>query len=228
VQHSNTHHYQIFHKLLVDMVTVASTLEAPCVDTLKAAPSQATKGTVGDHLADAVTSLRENIMFGRVGSLHASGNTLASYVHQKSSIENLPAGVSVGRIGCLVAMKGASEDVAELGNKVAMHIAAAHPKYLSSADVPQPALDAEKAVLIEQAAGSGKPAAMIEKMIVGRLGKYYEQHCLLDQKFLVWDGAGAPPKVSKVAESLETEVSAFVRIQVGEVSGKEEPEVTAE
>jgi elongation factor Ts len=206
------------------MVAVASTLEAPCVETLKAAPSQATKGTVGDHLADAVTSLRENIMFGRVSSLSAPGGTLASYVHQKSSIDNLPEGVFVGRIGCLVAMKGTSEEVADLGNKVAMHVAAAHPEYLSSAEVPQAVLDAEKAVLQEQATSSGKPAAMIERMIAGRLGKFYEQHCLLDQKFLVWEAAGAPPKVSKVAEGIQSEVTAFARIQIGEVTGKEAKE----
>ena len=73
-----------------------------------------------------------------------------------------------------------------------------------------------QAILSEQAAASGKPAAVIEKMVTGRMSKYYEEHCLAEQKFLVHDGDGQPPKVGKAAQASGADVLGFLRFQVGE------------
>jgi elongation factor Ts len=139
---------------------------------------------------------------------------------------------NVGKIGVLVALESAasSDKLAALGKQIAMHIAAARPEALSIADVDGKALERERAVLTEQARASGKPEAVIEKMVEGRIRKYYEEVVLLEQVFVV-DGE---TKISAVVEKAAKECGApvkltgFVRYQVGEGIEKAADDFAAE
>jgi elongation factor Ts len=113
-----------------------------------------------------------------------------------------------------------------IGKQVAMHIAAARPEFLSPDSVDQAAADREKNVLSEQARASGKPEEIIEKMVIGRMRKYYEEVCLTEQIF-VMDGE---TKISKVVEGLGegSKLANFARFELGEGIEKEEEDFAAE
>jgi elongation factor Ts len=115
----------------------------------------------------------------------------------------------MGKIGVLVAMTGADGGI---GRQIAMHVAATNPASLSEADLDPTLIAREKAVLTEQARASGKPEAVIEKMIVGRMKKFYEEVCLLQQKFVV----NPDITVGQAAKDAGVTVTAFARLAVGE------------
>ncbi|MBF0848921.1 translation elongation factor Ts, partial [Streptococcus danieliae] len=106
----------------------------------------------------------------------------------------------------------------EVAKDVAMHIAALNPKYLDESQVPQEELDREKKVLSEQALNEGKPAAIVEKMIVGRLNKYLEEICVTKQKFVKDDSM----TVEQFVASKGGKLTKFVRYEVGEGIEKKE------
>ena len=118
----------------------------------------------------------------------------------------------------------------EFGKQLAMHIAAANPQWVSQDEVDQAAVEREREVLAEQARESGKPEEIVQKMVDGRMRKYYEEVCLLEQTFVI-DGE---TKVSKAVEAAgsdagsEIKVAGFVRFQIGEGIEKEEADFAAE
>src|SRR6202012_3151072 len=117
---------------------------------------------------------------------------------------------NTGKIGVLVALESSADTakLQELGKQIAMHVAAARPEALSIADVDSKALDRERAVLTEQAKASGKPDNVIEKMVEGRIRKYYEEVVLLEQVYVV-DGEN---KISQVVEKASKSLGAPVRL----------------
>ena len=125
---------------------------------------------------------------------------------------------------------GDKAKLAEFGKQLAMHIAAANPQWVSQGEVDTEAVDRERDVLAEQARASGKPEEIVQKMVDGRLRKYYEEVCLLDQTFVI-DGES---KVSKAVEAAGADagapvkVTAFARFQLGEGVEKEESDFAAE
>ncbi len=121
-----------------------------------------------------------------------------------------------GRIGVLTLVEGISEE--EVAKDVAMHVAALNPKYLDETQVPQEELEHEKKILSEQALNEGKPANIVEKMIVGRLNKYLEEICLVKQKFVKDDSL----TVEKFVASKGGKLTTFVRYEVGEGIEKKE------
>ncbi|MBF0710128.1 MULTISPECIES: translation elongation factor Ts [unclassified Gemella] len=121
-----------------------------------------------------------------------------------------------GRIGVLTLVEGTTDG--EVAKDVAMHIAALNPKYLDESQVPQEELDREKKVLSEQALNEGKPAAIVEKMIVGRLNKYLEEICVTKQKFVKDDSM----TVEQFVASKGGKLTKFVRYEVGEGIEKKE------
>ena len=163
--------------------------------------------------------------FRRAKVLEVSQGLVASYMHGA-----LVPGL--GKIGVLVALESSAptESLEALGKQIAMHIAAARPEFLSVADVDQAALDREKAVLTEQARESGKPEEIIEKMVVGRLRKYYEEVVLTEQVFVIDNET----KISKVVENAAKgagtaiKLTGFVRFELGEGIEKEETDFAAE
>lgn len=175
--------------------------------------------TVADELTHLVATIGENMTLRRAAVLSVSSGTVASYVHGA-----LRPGV--GRIGVLAAIEAPSESdaIVILGRQVGMHVAAARPAALTVEGVDSSALERERSVLVEQARASGKPEAIIEKMVDGRIRKFYEEVVLLEQ---VWVHDGES-KVQKVIEKAGAKLVAFERFHLGEGIEKEESDFAAE
>jgi elongation factor Ts len=180
------------------------------VEALKAAPMEGK--TVADVVTEKVATIGENMTLRRMARVE--GDSVAAYVHNAVA-------EGMGKIGVLVALKGAD---AGIGKQIAMHVAATSPASLSEADLDPALIEREKAVLTEQARASGKPDAVIEKMIQGRMGKYFEEVTLLNQKFVI----NPDVTVGQAAKEAGVEVVAFARLAVGEGIAKEVEDFAAE
>ena len=153
----------------------------------------------------------------------ASEGLVASYIHS-------------GRIGVLVEVNSETDFVAktdefkEFVKDIAMQVAASNPEYLCEEDVPQEAIDKEKEVLIQQAINEGKPQHIAEKMVEGRMHKFYERVCLLDQPFIkdpsITVNDLLKNKIAKIGENIK--IRRFVRYEVGEGLEKREEDFAAE
>jgi len=188
------------------------------VEALRQAEYPGTGRTVEAELAELVARIGENLVLRRSERLAVGSGLVASYVHN-----SLAPGL--GKIGVLVALESEAdgESLATLGRQLAMHVAAANPLYLDTGSVPGSALDRERDVLREQARTSGKAEAIIERMVEGRLRKFYEEAVLLEQVFVV-DGESRVTKVVAAAAKAAGKpirVAGFVRFQLGE--GVERP-----
>jgi elongation factor Ts len=173
------------------------------VEALKEAPYPGTGRTVAGELTELIARIGENLVLRRAQRLAVAHGVVASYVHN-----SLARGL--GKIAVLVALESeaAGEALATLGRQLAMHVAAANPLYLDIAAVPAAALERERAVLHEQALASAKTEAIAEKMVEGRLRKFYEEAVLLEQVFVI-DGER---RVGKVVEAAAKEAGAPIRI----------------
>jgi len=180
------------------------------VQTLRGAPLAGK--TVEEALTEKIVTIGENLHLRRMMSVE--GESVASYVHN-SVAENL------GKIGVLVALKGADNGI---GKQIAMHVAATSPASLSQADLDPAVIEREKNVLSEQARASGKPEAVIEKMIVGRMQKFFEEVTLLNQKFVM----NPDVTVGQAAKEAGVEVTGFARLAVGEGIDREPEDFAAE
>jgi len=185
------------------------------LEALKAMDFPGTGRNVADELTQLISTIGENMNLRRVQVLSVDGGEVAAYVHGAIA-------EGLGKIGVLVAAKGG--DAAAFGKQVAMHVAATNPASLSRNDLDPAIVEREKQILTEQARESGKPEEIIEKMIVGRINKFYGEVCLLEQIFVI-DGES---KVSKAAEAAGTEVTGFVRFGLGEGIEKKEEDFAAE
>lgn len=166
-------------------------------------------------LANAIARIGENMNFRRMHILE--GETVVSYVHNA-------AAEGMGKIGVLVALKGDAAKAQEIGKQIAMHIAATNPASLSEADLDPALVEREKSVLSEQARESGKPEAVIEKMIEGRMKKFFEEVTLLGQKFVI----NPDVTVAQAAQEAGVEVTGYARVVVGEGIEKKEEDFAAE
>jgi len=183
------------------------------VEALKEAPYPGTGRTVAGELTELVARIGENLVLRRARRLAVTRGVVASYVHN-----SLAPGL--GKIAVLVALESeaAGEALAGLGRQLAMHVAAASPLYVDIAAVPAAALERERAVLREQAQASAKSEAIVERMVEGRLRKFYEEVVLLEQVFVIDNGR----RVGQVIEASAKEagapirVAGFVRFALGE------------
>ncbi len=177
------------------------------LDVIKGAAFPGTGRTVAEETTHLIATIGENILIRRAKMLHVSSGVVATYVHAV-----LRPGL--GKIGVLVAIEGVSELAAleTLGRQVGMHIAAARPDALDIDAVDPAALERERAVLSEQARASGKPEAIIEKMVEGRVRKYYEEVVLLEQ---VWVHDGES-RVRAIVKKAGAKLVGFARFQLGE------------
>jgi elongation factor Ts len=160
---------------------------------------------IEDEITNKIAVIGENLQLRRGKTVKLNGNGLiVSYLH------NVMA-PNLGRIGVLIAIKsGADKDVLEsLGKQIAMHIAATKPEFLNQTQVPASVITREKDILIEQAKTSGKPQNIIEKMIEGRIKKFYEENCLLDQFFVMDEKA----KIIDILKAFEKENGVAAEIQ---------------
>ena len=187
------------------------------VEALKAAAYPGTGRTVADELTNLISTIGENMSLRRVAVREAP--VVGTYLH--SAI-----GPGLGKIGILLALEGGEAGkVEEVAKQVAMHIAAAAPLSVSRDDLDPTAIERERQVLIGQAKESGKPDAIIEKMVEGRIRKFYEEVCLLDQVYVI-DGES---RVSKVLEGAgKAKVVGFDRFKLGEGLEKKQDDFAAE
>ena len=174
------------------------------LDELKNAKYLDSGKTVKDALTDLIGLIGENIVIRRTVLFNSSTNILSSYIH--GQIDE-----GLGKIGVILSIEsnGDVAKIKELGKKLAMHIAASKPVAISSKDVDPSIIDRERKILIEQAKDSGKPDNIIEKMVEGRISKFFSEITLLDQTW-VMDGES---KVSKVIENIEKEISCNIVIK---------------
>ena len=165
--------------------------------------------TVRDLVTEAVAKIGENSSVRRFVRYESAEGKVYSYIH------------GGGKIGVLVEMIGADD---ELGKDIAMQVAAANPSYLDRTQVSQAEIDHEKEVLAVEARNEGKPENIIEKMVIGRINKYYKEVCLVDQEFIK-DG---DLTISKLLKSKNASVVRFARYQLGEGIEKKQDDLAAE
>lgn len=189
-------------------------LDVEDVEALKAA--KIGDSTVSDLITDRIATIGENLSLRRMARLE--GERIASYVHNQVAD-------GMGKIGVLVSLSG-GEAEAEIGRQIAMHVAAIAPASLDVEDLDPALVEREKTVLTEQAHESGRPEHVIEKMITGRLNKFYEEVCLLRQPFVVNPDLSVGQAVEQAGGDLK--VLGFVRFGVGEGIEREEEDFAAE
>lgn len=188
------------------------------VEAIKAAAYPGKGHSVAEELTHLIATVGENMTLRRAAVVSVGDGVATSYVHNA-----LKPGL--GKIGVLVGLEGKADEALEtLGRQIGMHVAATRPEALDVSSVDPESLEREKAVLSEQARASGKPEAIIEKMVEGRIRKFYEEVVLLEQTW-VHDGES---KVSKVVEGAGAKVTRFVRFTLGEGIEKESTDFAAE
>jgi elongation factor Ts len=195
------------------------------LEKLLATDYPGTGRNVGDEITQLVATIGENINLRRATGLTVDQGVIGSYIHAA-------AAPGLGRIGALVAIRseGDAQKLTELGHQLAMHIAAASPQAVSVDELNADDLERERAVLREQAQGSGKPAEIVEKMIEGRLRKFYEEVVLLNQIFVIDGESKVSAIVEQAAKDLgcAVEVVGMRRFALGEGIERKESDFAAE
>ncbi|MEP4033276.1 translation elongation factor Ts [Roseibium polysiphoniae] len=180
---------------------------------------------VKDSITDAIATIGENMTLRRTAVLSVSEGVVATYVHGAVT-------EGLGKIGVLVALEssGDKDKLNGLGRQIAMHIAATSPLALSTDDLDPAVVDRERSVFVEQARESGKPDNIIEKMVEGRIRKFYEEVTLVKQSFVIDPDKTVEQAVEALGKELGTDVklTGFVRFALGEGIEKEEQDFAAE
>ena len=195
------------------------------VDAISAATYPATGKTVTDTIKDAVATIGENMSLRRAAMLEVEHGVVATYIHNA-------AGDGIGKLGVLVALKSVGDKAVlnSIGRQVAMHIAATNPLAVRAEEVDQAAAERERAIFIEQARASGKPDAIIEKMVDGRMRKFFEEVALLSQAFVINPEltVAAAVKEAEKEAGASIEITGMARLLLGEGVEKEESDFAAE
>jgi elongation factor Ts len=182
------------------------------VDQLIDAPVES-GGKVSDLTTNLIATIGENMLVRRFARFVVPEGVVAAYVHNATAPD-------LGRIGVLVALasSGDAEKLTDLGRKIGMHIAATSPLSLSTDDLDPAAVDRERAIFTEQALQSGKPANVVEKMVEGRIRKFYEEVVLLKQAFVMNPDLTIEQLLAQTGKELGAPVvlTGFVRLALGE------------
>ena len=197
-----------FQAMVGDIAAAALTVDS--VDALKA--TDIGGKTVEETITDKIATIGENMSLRRMSTVE--GTQVVSYVHNA-------AADGMGKIGVLVALSAENE---AFGKQVAMHIAAVNPASLSEADRDPAVVEKERQIQIDIAKESGKPDAVIEKMIVGRMKKFLSEVTLLGQSFVI----NPDLTVEAAAKEAGVDITGFVRLEVGEGIEKKEEDFAAE
>lgn len=180
---------------------------------LKATFPGQTGRTNQEELVHLVSVIGENMNLRRVEKLNVSSGVVVGYIHNA-------IGENLGRIGVLVALEstGSESQLMAVGKQIAMHVAAMNPQSLSIDQLDSTVVEREKAIISEQASGSGKPVEVIEKMIAGRLRKFYEEVVLLEQTFIMDPDKKVKDVISDCAKDVGSSVSlvAYASFKLGE------------
>ncbi len=194
-----------FQKLVADVASKAAELKGDFDATLNA---------VKDDIAATISTIGENMTLRRIAKV--TGDHIYTYVHNA-----LVPGM--GQIGVVVAINGA-DSVDEIGSKIAMHIAANKPEFMTIEDVDPAAVEREKKVFVESGATAGKPEAVVEKMVSGRISKYYAESVLAEQPFVM----DPNKKVKDVIAEAGGTLSGFACFVLGEGIEKAEDNLADE
>ena len=215
---------ETFQSMVAQIAKTSLTVDGD-IEKLKSASFPGSDKTVDEYVAEMVGQIGENMNLRRTEQIAVEEGVVVPYIHTVVT-------EGAGKIGVLVGLKssGNEEALNALGKQIAMHVAAARPLALNVADLDQDVVNREKEVLSDQARASGKPENIIEKMVEGRMRKFYEESVLLEQIFVI-DGE---TKIAKVLENAKGEVGAevtlagFVRFELGEGIEVEEDDFAAE
>ncbi len=195
------------------------------LEAISAAAYPGEERTVAEQLTHLIATIGENMSLRRATVVNVTEGSVSSYIHNQ-----LVPGL--GRIGVLVALNSSGDNAAleGLGKQLAMHIAASNPSSISRDDLDPELVERERVVLSEQARESGKPEEIIGKMVEGRLRKYFEEVCLLDQTFAIDGESRVSAVLENAAKDLGTPVSiaSFTAYKLGEGIEKKVEDFAAE
>ena len=213
--------FQAFTKASAEAALAASLSD---IEALKGA-ALADGKTVTETITNLIATIGENMSLRRVKTLKVSQGIVASYVHGAVS-------PGLGKIGVLVALEstGDATKLAELGKQLAMHIAAAKPEALTTADLDQTKVERERSVVEEQTKASGKPAEIVAKMVEGRMRKYYEEVVLMEQTYIMDNQTKISAVIEQAGKAVGAPVKlvAFERFGLGEGIEKQQSDFAAE
>ncbi len=203
---------EIFQKMVDDIAQTAIGVEGDLAK-LRVEEFPGAGKSVDEHIAEMVGKIGENMSLRRADGISVDEGVVASYIHGQVTD-------GAGKIGVLVGLKSSGDKAVlkAVGKQVAMHVAAARPLSARIEDLDPTVVEREKNVLAEQARASGKPEGIIDKMVEGRLRKFYEESVLLEQIFVI-DGE---TKVGKVIENAAKDAGApvelvgFARLELGD------------
>jgi elongation factor Ts len=215
---------ELFQSAARKIATTA--LDVTDVEALRASAIEGA-ANVGELISALVATIGENMMLRRSVGFTVSQGALAGYIH--GAIAGAP---DLGRIGVLVAVEGAGDQATlkELARNIALHAAATNPLSLSPADLDPASVEKEKAILTEQAAESGKPANVVEKMVEGRIRKWMEEVVLLKQAYVKNPDQTVEQLVAETAKAVGSpiKVVAFARLALGQGVEKKSDDFAAE
>lgn len=181
--------------------------------------------SVADTITAAVGTIGENMNLRRAAKLEVSNGAVASYMHNA-------AADGIGKIGVLVALEssGDAEALQAIGKQIAMHVAATNPLAMKEDEIPADIAERERAVYLEEAKESGKPQEIAEKMVVGKMKKFFKESVLLSQAFVINPDITVEQAIKEAEGSVGApiEMKAFVRLALGEGVEKEEEDFAAE
>jgi elongation factor Ts len=194
---------ELFQKYVEDIAVIANKNMLD-LESLKNASYPGSERTVSEELTNLIAVIGENMGLRRVSHMSVATGVVASYVHNKIS-------ANMGKIGIIVGLESSGDKVKlmELGRQIAMHIAAANPQSTTIEGLDPTVLVRERNIVTEQAKSTGKPAEFIEKIVEGRIRKFYEESVLLEQVF-VMDGT---TKVKDVVLAASKEIGAPITIK---------------
>ncbi len=214
----------IFQSYVEDAAKVALSYNGD-VEAMKTSNDATSGKTFGERLTDMIAKIGENMNLRRAKVISVNNGLVCSYVHNV-------ARDSLGKIGVLVALESTADKtkLADLGKHIAMHIAATSPIALNIAGVDASAVEHEKAIFAEQAAASGKPANIIEKMVEGRIRKFYEEVVLEEQAYIMDPDKKVKDVISEASKELGTDVKLtdYVFYKLGDGLQKKEEDFAAE
>ncbi len=203
---------EVFQKMVASIADEALSVDGD-IDALRTRTFPGGSKTIDEHITAMVGTIGENMSLRRAEGVAVDNGVVVPYIHTQIAD-------GMGKIGVLVALKSEGDKAAlkALARQIAMHVAATRPLALNIADLDASLVEREKSVLADQARASGKPEAIIEKMVEGRLRKYYEESVLMEQIFVMDNET----KIGKLVEAAAKDAGApveltdFVRLELGE------------
>ena len=208
---------------LVSSIAQAALSTDGTVSSISSAKMSGGEETVEEAIKNAIATIGENMTLRRAAIVEVAPGVVSTYVHNA-------AAPNLGKIGVIVGIssEGDADKLAGFGKQVAMHVAAASPLAVRQDEVDPGVVARERAIFAEQARESGKPEAIIEKMVEGRIRKFYEEVVLLSQTFVVDTDKTVEEAVAAADAGSPVSITEFVMFRLGEGVEKEESDFAAE